>query len=74
MSGVPEFCVKDMASWFRFVVLTRPALLQGLQVSVCVMFMSIDVCMVRLTGYVPLASFRCVLRGLSQLDTPTSGY
>jgi len=50
MSGVPEFCVKDMASWFRFVVLTRPALLQGLQVSVCVMFMSIDRCMVRLTG------------------------
>ena len=36
MSGVPEFCVKDMAVWFRFVVLSRPALLQGLQVCVCV--------------------------------------
>ncbi len=32
LSGLPEFCVKDMASWFRFVVLYRPALLQGLQV------------------------------------------
>ena len=37
MKGLPEFGVKDMASWFRFVVLTRPTLLQGLQVScVCV--------------------------------------
>lgn len=72
MSGVPEFCVKDMASWFRFVVLTRPALLQGLQVSVCVMFMSIDVWYD--LDMCPLASFRFVLRGLSLLDTPTSGY
>lgn len=33
MAGLPEFGVKDMASWFRFVVLSRPSLLQGLQVS-----------------------------------------
>ena len=32
MAGLPEFGVKDMASWFRFVVLSRPILLQGLQV------------------------------------------
>ena len=36
LAGIPEYCVKDMASWFRFVVLARPALLQGLQVCVCV--------------------------------------
>ena len=33
MAGVPEFGVKDMASWFRFVVLSRANLLQGLQVN-----------------------------------------
>ena len=33
MAGLPEFGVKDMASWFRFVVLSRPILLQGLQVN-----------------------------------------
>ena len=30
--GLPEFCVKDMALWFKFVAVHRPALLQGLQV------------------------------------------
>ena len=30
-AAVPEFCVKDMAAWFRFVVLSTPLLLQGLQ-------------------------------------------
>ena len=33
LAGLPEFGVKDMASWFRFVVLSRPVLLQGLQVN-----------------------------------------
>lgn len=33
LSGLPEFCVKDMASWFRFVALHRPKLLQGLQLA-----------------------------------------
>ena len=37
MAGLPEFGVKDMASWFRFVVLSRPILLQGLQVRQSVM-------------------------------------
>lgn len=32
LSQVPEFGVKDMAAWFRFVVLIRPTLLQSLQV------------------------------------------
>ena len=36
MAGLPEFGVKDMASWFRFVVLSRPILLQGLQVNQCI--------------------------------------
>ena len=36
LAGLPEFGVKDMASWFRFVVLSRPVLLQGPQVgTVC---------------------------------------
>jgi hypothetical protein len=33
MCGVPEFCVRDMTVWFRVVVLMRPVLLQGLQVT-----------------------------------------
>ena len=32
MSLLPEYGVKDMAVWFRLVVLMRPVLLQGLQV------------------------------------------
>lgn len=32
-AAVPEFCVKDMAAWFRFVVLSTPLLLQGLQLT-----------------------------------------
>ena len=32
MGSLPEFCVRDMAVWFRVVVLMRPVLLQGLQV------------------------------------------
>ena len=32
MSGLPEFCVRDMTVWFRVVALMRPILLQGLQV------------------------------------------
>lgn len=33
LSGLPAFCVKDMASWFRFVAVHRPMLLQGLQLT-----------------------------------------
>ena len=33
LSGLPEFCVKDMASWFKLVAQFKPKLLQGLQVS-----------------------------------------
>jgi hypothetical protein len=33
MSGLPEFCVRDMTVWFRVVALMRPILLQGLQVT-----------------------------------------
>ena len=32
LAGVPDYCVKDMCIWFRFVVLSKPVLLQGLQV------------------------------------------
>ena len=32
LARLPEFCVKDMASWFGFVARFRPVLLQGLQV------------------------------------------
>ena len=33
MAGVPEFGMKDMATWFRFVVLNMPILLDKLQVN-----------------------------------------
>ena len=32
MCRLPEFCVRDMAVWFRLIVLMRPVFLQGLQV------------------------------------------
>lgn len=45
MAGLPEFGVKDMASWFRFVVISRPVLLQGLQVKLYIIIIVFVVCM-----------------------------
>ena len=45
MAGLPEFGVKDMASWFRFVVISRPVLLQGLQVKLYIIIIVFVACM-----------------------------
>ena len=33
VTGIPEYSIKDMVNWFRFVAGNQPRLLSGLEVS-----------------------------------------
>ena len=33
MAGIPEYSIKDMVNWFRFVAASHPRLLSGLEAS-----------------------------------------
>ena len=34
VTGIPEYSIKDMVNWFRFVAGNQPRLLSGLEVSI----------------------------------------
>ena len=38
VAGIPEYSIKDMVNWFRFVAGSHPRLLSGLEVSLVLYF------------------------------------